>query len=639
MKIHKKLMFLVGLGMLLILAITILSLRYLTDTLARSSHEMAEISSQSRQIWNVERRIDELVEAVQNFSRTGDRTFMRLYGNAHRSAKESLERLSAGDFGANQSIALATISKDLELLQKTAEGIFFSSSRGERGAVAAELTQLLDLQKAIKQQITKYQETGAGEMKAALGRLPSTTGTIYLAFLAMLVTSLGCLALFAVYIHRTVSIPLSDLSEGTEEISRGNLDYRLQVQDGDDFSRLGQRFNEMAQRLRASYADLERKLYDRTHELASINAVALALTQAGTLEDLLDKSLQRIIDSLAGMQPRGGVFLCEPGGEVLRLTVQKGLPADFVERESVIRMGECLCGKVAQNGKLMFEEHACEDARHTRSRGEPHSHIIIPIKSRGNVLGVIFLYPEKEFKLKPSDIQMLEAIGAQVGMAVENFRFYAEVKESGEKYWDLFENASDILFTMDSTGRLTAANRAAESFSGYSKAELYGKSILDFLDGEAAETAGRWLQSGGSGQPWTEFEVLKRDGGRAFIDVSARRLVRNRQSAGYQVSARDITEQKRMREMLLEAERLCAIGQIVVTVRHEINNPLTTVIGNVELLMERYEKTDKELARRLATILNNALRIAEIVKQLQAIKKDKVVEYLKGVTMTDLKQK
>jgi signal transduction histidine kinase len=99
-----------------------------------------------------------------------------------------------------------------------------------------------------------------------------------------------------------------------------------------------------------------------------------------------------------------------------------------------------------------------------------------------------------------------------------------------------------------------------------------------------------------------------------------------------------MTEQKLLRAKLLKAERLGAIGEVVITVRHEINNPLTTVIGNTELLIERYGQGDRDLAARLEIILDNALRIAEIVKQLQAIKQDKVVEYVKGVSMTDLKQ-
>jgi signal transduction histidine kinase len=120
--------------------------------------------------------------------------------------------------------------------------------------------------------------------------------------------------------------------------------------------------------------------------------------------------------------------------------------------------------------------------------------------------------------------------------------------------------------------------------------------------------------------------------------VSARRLIKNRALAGFQVSARDVTEQKRLREIVLETERLAAICQLGIAVRHEINNPLTTVIGNTELLLEQYDRADDDLKKRLEVVLDNALRIAEIVKRLEGIRKDNVVEYLQGVKMTDLKQ-
>jgi two-component system NtrC family sensor kinase len=339
------------------------------------------------------------------------------------------------------------------------------------------------------------------------------------------------------------------------------------------------------------------------------------------------------------MEPRGGIFLIEPDGQKLRLAVQQGLSAEFVEQEQTIQMGECLCGMVARSGELMFAEKGCSDPRHSRKAGgTDFAHIIVPIKSRGAVLGVMFLYPTRAFTLQPSDIQMLDSIGAQLGMAIENFRFYEEVKESSEKFWDLFENARDILFTMDGEGRFTAVNRSAERFLGYSKVELHGKSVFDFLTIEGANAARRrLLGQRASMRRVVELEVVKRDGSHAFIEVSARKMPRNRDRVGYQLSARDVTEQKQLREKLVKAERVGAIGQVGVAMRHEINNPLTTVIGNIELLMERYEDKDKEMVTRLETILNNALRIAETVKRLEGIKKETTVDYLKGVKMTDLK--
>jgi HAMP domain-containing protein len=63
-----------------------------------------------------------------------------------------------------------------------------------------------------------------------------------------------------------------------------------------------------------------------------------------------------------------------------------------------------------------------------------------------------------------------------------------------------------------------------------------------------------------------------------------------------------------------------------ISIRHEINNPLTNVIGNVELLMERYEHKDKDLTARLEVILNSSLRIAETTKRLRDIKRENAAD-------------
>ncbi|HUJ17071.1 MAG TPA: PAS domain S-box protein [Nitrospirota bacterium] len=641
MKIHKRLMFLVAAGMLVILAVTALSFEYINAAFSRTSRQLGAFSADAERIWLIERQLDEISIAVQNFVMTGERSYWNRYETARNEADRALAGFPGGAPAARDGAAPSSLVADLDLMKTKVERVFSLRPTDPRQRMLATdlLAELDSLQLWMKRDIEKYQQANAAQMGIVLEQLHRNNLWINVLLLAILITSLGALFAFVLYFHRKVSVPLLDLWEGTEEISRGNLDYQVQVHGENDIARLGERFNEMAHRLRVSYADLEQKLYERTHELASLDAVALTLSRAGTLKDVLDKSLLRIVESLSGIDPKGGIFLCEPDGEVLRLVTSRGLSPEFVQQESEIRMGECLCGIAAQNGELLYTGHGCDDPRHTRpDSGEDHSHIIIPIKSRGIVLGVVFLYPQKDFQLKPSDVQMLDAMGVQLGMAVENFRFYAEVKESSEKYWDLFENATDILFTMDASGRLTAVNKAAETFSGYSKVELTGKSIFDFLSPGGAEAARRLLHNGFKTRGWTEFEVAGKEGGPVFIEASARKLIRNRQFAGYQVTARDVTEQKRMREMLVQAERLGAIGQVVVTVRHEINNPLTTVIGNTELLMERYGEKDPEMAARLEAVLSNAIRIAEIVKQLEGIRKDRVVEYLKGIPMTDLKQ-
>lgn len=641
LKIHKKLIILAGIGLLLLVTITAYSLWDVTASFSHTTGFVERATLESRGIAEIEKRIFEMSLAVDNYIESGgDIRHRSSYETARTALHKALNELPGQAPGQGEMSIHALMIAHLRKIEQRADKIFsVRSPRANRALVYKLVTELDALYPQMSKDMERMQEEHAMQTAEAMDRVRDTKLRINLLFLMTLITSSSFLLFFAVYLYRKVSAPLAELWKGTGEISRGNLDYRIQVEGARDIELLADHFNDMARKLKQSYAELEQKLLDRTRELAALDAVALTLRESRTLKDLLHKALDQLFESLASLEPRGGIFLRDPEGELLRLAAQKGLPPDFSAREETIRMGECLCGVVAQTGEMLITEKGCEDPRHTLCKSaDGHSHIIIPIKSRGIVLGVIFLYPAKNFTLKPSDIQMLDAVGAQLGLAVENFRFYVEVKASSEKFWDLFENARDILFTIDNAGNLTAVNKAMEALTGYSKVELVSKSVLDFLTPEGVQTAAKMLSGEqGFGRKVLEFEVVRRDGGHALLEVSFRKLREKPSSGGFQVSARDVTEQKALREMALRAERLGAIGEIVTTVRHEINNPLTTVIGNVELLLERYGEKDKNIQNRLEIILNNALRIAEIVTKLKGIKQDKVVEYLNGVKMTDLK--
>jgi len=642
MNIHRKLIILVGFGMLLIMTIAVLSLRDNAATLSRTMKGVGEVFADFQRTRTIEKSIADMSLSVHHYMETGSAKHLTSYEDARARVRGTLKDLTGQEHSQQETAILASMSADIDEMERIADRIFSRRSplKGDRAFTAVDTAALDRLIGSTGRDIEQYQEENTLRMGRITVQLQDAKTRVNDLLIMNLIVSVMFLFALSVYLYRKVSAPLAELWKGTGEVSRGHLDYSIQVAGAHDIALLAERFNEMTLKLKQAYQELEQKLQERTHELAALDAVALTLSESRTLHDLLDRALGHLFDSMTSLEPRGGIFLCDPDNELLHLAVQRGLPPEFSRQEETIRMGECLCGMVAQTGEMLISEKSCEDPRHTRGRGaNPHSHIIIPIKSRGMVHGVIFLYPGANFTLKPSDTQMLDAIGAQLGLAVENFRFYSEVKDSSEKFWDLFENARDILFTMDIEGRLTAVNKAAEDFTGYSKIELVGKNLRDFLatpaEGEAARRI--FADEKATESQVIEIEAVKRDNSHAFLEISVRKLFKNQALSGFQVSARDVSEQKHMREMILKSERLGALGQLGVAVRHEINNPLTTVIGNTEILLERYEEKDKDLAVRLQSILNNALRIAEIVKRLQEIKQDKVVEYLKGVNMTDLK--
>nr|MDP9148131.1 PAS domain S-box protein [Acidobacteriota bacterium] len=84
---------------------------------------------------------------------------------------------------------------------------------------------------------------------------------------------------------------------------------------------------------------------------------------------------------------------------------------------------------------------------------------------------------------------------------------------------------------------------------------------------------------------------------------------------GVIISGRDVTDVKRLEEQLIQAEKLAAMGQMLAGVAHELNNPLTAILGVTELLRER-ESTDEVTRRQLELTHRQARRAARIVQNL-----------------------
>jgi len=86
----------------------------------------------------------------------------------------------------------------------------------------------------------------------------------------------------------------------------------------------------------------------------------------------------------------------------------------------------------------------------------------------------------------------------------------------------------------------------------------------------------------------------------------------------------------------LEKERLSAIVETAVAVNHEVNNPLTAILGNVQLLLLKRNDLDDDLRAKLKTIEASALKIKEVTQRLMRLSTPRSVEYTEGTKMLDL---
>ena len=87
---------------------------------------------------------------------------------------------------------------------------------------------------------------------------------------------------------------------------------------------------------------------------------------------------------------------------------------------------------------------------------------------------------------------------------------------------------------------------------------------------------------------------------------------------------------------ILDKERLAAIVETAVTVNHEINNPLTAILGNVQLLLMHAENLDENTRQKLQVVEKSAFKIRDVTQRLLRITSVRSVEYVDGTNMLQL---
>jgi signal transduction histidine kinase len=102
--------------------------------------------------------------------------------------------------------------------------------------------------------------------------------------------------------------------------------------------------------------------------------------------------------------------------------------------------------------------------------------------------------------------------------------------------------------------------------------------------------------------------------------------------------ARVINELRETQAALVEAERRAAIGEIVITVCHEINNPLTAIMGNTQLIELRAKTIPQEILERVRVIDQCAVLIKDITEKMRQLKKAETIVYAGQEKMIDIRR-
>jgi two-component system, cell cycle sensor histidine kinase and response regulator CckA len=191
------------------------------------------------------------------------------------------------------------------------------------------------------------------------------------------------------------------------------------------------------------------------------------------------------------------------------------------------------------------------------------------------------------------------------------------LRESEERYRDLFDNASDLVCATAADGTFLYVNRAWQDSIGQTGAQLDGRRLVEFIHSGSRERydeiIARVLQ--GETVAGLELDLTTSTGVTITVEGNVSCTFKDGEPALLRGIYRDVTERKRVEDQLRRAERMQAAGRLAGGMAHEVNNMMTGVIGFSEFLLRSLSPDDPRRSE-VEEIIKAGSRAADVTRQL-----------------------
>jgi signal transduction histidine kinase/uncharacterized protein YigA (DUF484 family) len=415
---------------------------------------------------------------------------------------------------------------------------------------------------------------------------------------------------------------------------------------------------------------------ERSLHLSLINEVSQAAASILSL-DLMLSTIAQAIQRRFGYL-RVSVFLVDAKADVVTLRGQATAYGEVVLKEHQQQLGEGLVGQAARESRTKLANDVSKYPGYLQlgpDAGTVRAELSVPIRLGSKVVGVLDLQSAELDAFSPHDVTTMESLADQLSIAIENARLYGEIRQHIDELTTLNKISQAITSTLDLQETLTIITDHTTRLLGVAATSvvLYDETNDDLLfaaaSGEGSDfvrgmrlALGQgvvgWVAQQGQpvlvpnvsedsrffgdfdkesgfttrsilcvplqtkGQTIGAIEALNKESGpfdeedlKLLTSLAAPAATAIENAQLYEALRQGMRRLEETQAQLVQSAKLAAVGELAAGVAHEINNPLTSIIGFTRLLLEDL-RPDHEMRADLETVDREAARARQIVRGL-----------------------
>jgi len=237
--------------------------------------------------------------------------------------------------------------------------------------------------------------------------------------------------LVTAYGVRHITNPIHKLIRASEQVTAGQFKHRIEVKTGDEIETLADQFNLMSAKLDDSYSSLEKKVTDRTRELAIMNSIISVSSHSLDIHEILEDALNKTVEQM-GFEA-GAALKLESGPTRSLLISHRGFErTTALDLVNIDPFTNQVNTANHQSTVTAFEIKDLQDEKLRSQLALSGFHLLVsvPLSIKGRTLGFFLLGKREPGRLSAEELSLLSSIGQQIGVAMENARLYEQAEQA-----------------------------------------------------------------------------------------------------------------------------------------------------------------------------------------------------------------